>query len=615
MDTISPDFTEKTKKILAKMASERCCFCEEITSIPNSSDSNYVRIGEAAHISGARESSDLRFIENLTNEDRRNVSNGIWLCSNCHTAIDQDEIFFTIDKLQKIRTEHYQRIRNGRYNKSSFAKIDELNAEIKKLNEIITDKKTLLQQSEKIFQIEITDLRMKIQELNQQKEKLWEDYSSILMNIEQADQFDEIYRLVFEENNLELALEYLSDDKLEKEEKKLARQYILKADIFKLQNKKEAVKYYRRAYAVHQSFNVAKFYIRYLNDIRNFNSLAEFIIEILETDLNIEDRIALNGQLGTIYSKINPVKSEQYYKTAIKLIDEKIEHDPHYYTLKAGFLNYLGASYKNNSNLVAALAACEESLTIFISGKIPLEDKETVFYELAALYNTIARIYILNQNYSQAELYVNLAVKIAREKINDQGELLATIYINFCSLFNLSTATDNKAFVDIVDHTISIFTALYEKNPLQFVEKLIASHCKKAEFSFALNNFEESQYHLTIAENISQQFVDLHQNGFEFLLSEIYIRRTTFYMMSGDFKMASEQVDKALLNFENSEFNDSDTVSKYASLSLLKCRLIDNRDEKKKLLIRVKEKMLPFLNNKSISLYIYNEIEEELKKL
>ncbi|BFM45258.1 hypothetical protein CFS9_38990 [Flavobacterium sp. CFS9] len=615
MDAISPDFTEKTKKILAKMASERCCLCEEITSIPNSSDSNYVRIGEAAHISGARKSSDLRFIENLTNEDRKNHTNGIWLCSNCHTTIDQDEIFFTIDKLHKIRAEHYQRIRNGRYSKSSFTKIDELNAEIIKLNQKIKDKEKLLQQSDKIFQIEITDLRMKIQNLIQQKEKLWEDYNSILINIEQADQFDEIYRLVFEENNLERALEYLSDDKLEKEEKKLARQYILKADIFKLQNKKEAAQYYRKAYAVHQSFNVAKFYIRYLDDIRNFNSLAEFMIEILETGLNIEDRIALNGQLGTIYSKINPDLAEKYYKTAINLIDQKIEHDPHYYTLKAGFLNYLGASYKNNNNLVAALSACEESLTIFISGKIPLEDKEIVFYELAALYNTIARIYILNQNYVEAEQYVHLAVKIAKEKINDEGELLATIYINFCSLFNLSNSTDNKAFVEIVDQTISIFTALYEKNPLQFVEKLVASHCKKAEFSFALNHIEEFHHHLAVSEIISQQFVELHQKGFEFLLSEIYIRRASFYIISGDSKMASEQVDKALLYFENSQFNDSDTISKYASLSLLKCRLTDNRDQKKNLLVRVKQKMKPFINNNSTSLYIYNEIQQELKKI
>lgn len=614
MKSISPDFTEKTKKILAKMASERCCLCEEITSMPNSSESSYIRIGEAAHISGARKSLDLRYIDNLTNEDRKNISNGIWLCSNCHTIIDQDEQYYTINELEKIRTEHYKRIRNGRYSKSSFAKIDELNEEIKYLNEKISDKEKLVLQSENFFEAEITDLRIKIQQINYQKEKLWEDYSSILMNLEHANKFEEIYKLVFEENNLDLALEYLSDEKLEKEEIGLARQYILKADIYKLQNKKEAVIYYKKAYAICQKFNVAKFYIRYLNDIRNFNSLIQFILEILETALSIEDRIALNGQLGTIYSKINPNEAVKYYKTALALIDEKIEFDPHYYTLKAGFLNYLAASYKNNNNLIAALETCEESLTIFLSGKIPIEDKN-LFYELASLYNTIARIYILNQNYSESERYVKLAVKIASEKISDDGELLATIYINFCSLFNLSSATGPKTFVEIIDQTISIFTALYQKNPLQYVEKLVASHCKKAEFSFEMKNFEEFQNHLSIAEHISQQFVELNQNGFKFLLSEIHIRRAAFLIMSGDFIMASEQVDRALVHFENSEFNDIDTVSKYASLSLLKCRLTSNNNQKKSLLVKIKNKMAPFLRNNSTSLFIYNEIEEELKKL
>lgn len=614
MNTVSPDFTEKTKRILSKMASERCCLCEEVTSGPNSSDSSYLRIGEAAHISGARKSSDLRFNENLTNEDRKNISNGIWLCSNCHTTIDQDEKYYTINELQKIRTEHYQRIRNGRYSKSSFAKIDELNAEITKLNERIADKEALFSQSSKIFQSEITYLRMKIQQINQQKEKLWEDYNSILQNLEKSDNFEEIYKLVFEENNLQGALEYLTDENLEKDEISLAQKYLLKADIFKLQNKKDAVRYYRKAYSIHQTFNVAKFYIRYLNDVRNFNSLIEFILEVLEKELRIEDRIALNGQLGTIYSKINPGEAAKYYKIAIKLIDKKIEHDPHYFTLKAGFLNYLAVSYKNNNNLPEALETCEESLKIFLSGEIPLEDKN-IFYELASLYNTIARIYIINQNYSEAEKYLILAIKIASEKINDDGELLATIYINFCSLFEIVPYTRWKMFVDIIDQTICIFTTLFEKNPLQFVEKLVAAHCRKADFSFASKNFDDFQYLLTRAENIAQQFVDLNQKGFEFLLTEIHMRRAGFSIYEENFKIALQEVDKALFYCENSEFNDVDTNSKYASLTLLKCRLSDNLDEKKKLLLNIKNRMLPFVNNSTSSLYLYNEIEEELNKL
>lgn len=614
MNNTSPDFTEKTKRILAKMASERCCLCEEITSMPNPSESNFIRIGEAAHISGARKSFTVRFNEKLTNEERKNIRNGIWLCSNCHTIIDQDEKFYTISELEKIRSQHYQRILNGKYGKSSFRKIDELNDEVKKLNDIIADKKSLILQSKTIFDSEITNLKMKIQQINLEKQKLWEDYNSILQNLEQADNFEVIYKLVFEDNNLEMALEYLSEENLEKDAISLAKKYLLKADIYKLQSKKEAIQYYRKAYATHQSIKIAHFYIRYLNDVRNFNSLIEFILELLETELKIEDRIALNGQLGNIYSKIDPQSAVMHYKTALDLIDEKIKSDQHYYTLKAGFLNYLAASYKNNNKLPEALQTCQESLNIFLSGKIPTGDSN-FFYELASLYNTIARIYIINQNYSEAEKYLNSAVKISTEKISDDGELLATVYLNFCNLFEIVPHTRWTLFEDIINHTVSIFTKLYEKNPLQFVEKLIAAHCRKSDISFTLQKIEEFHGQLDLAENILKQFIVLDKRGFEFLLTEIHMRRAAFFIYSKNPQLATAEADKALSYFETIEFTDIDTVSKYAHLAMLKCSLDDNSEHKKKLLLKTKNRLHPFAGTMTSLTHIYREIEDELAKL
>jgi len=614
MNNTSPDFTEKTKRILAKMASERCCLCEEITSMPNPSESNFIRIGEAAHISGARKSFTVRYNEKLSNEERKNIRNGIWLCSNCHTIIDQDEKFYTISELEKIRSQHYQRILNGNYSKSSFRKIDELNEEIRKLNNTIANKKSLILQSKTIFDAEITDLKMQIQQINLEKQKLWEDYNSILQNLEQADNFEEIYKLVFEENDLQKALEYLSDENLEKDALRLAKKYLLKADIYKLQIKKEAIHYYRKAYATHPSIKVAHFYIRYLNDVRNFKSLIEFILELLETELKIEDRIALNGQLGTIYGKINPEEASKYYETALQLIDKKIKHDPHYYALKAGFLNYLAASYKNNNNLSKALETCQESLRIFLSGKIPIGDSNQ-FYELASLYNTIARIYILNQNYTEAEKFLNIAIKIASEKIKDDGELLATIYINFCNLFETVSPARWKMFEDMINKTVGIFTILYEKNPLQYAEKLIASHCRKADINFALQNFEEFHAQLGTAENILQQFIALNKKGFEFLLTEIHMRRAAFFIYSKNLKMAAVEANKALFYFETIDFNDADTISKYAHLALLKCNLDDNSDEKKQILIKTQDRLRPFVGNINSFTQIYKDIEKALAKL
>lgn len=363
-----------------------------------------------------------------------------------------------------------------------------------------------------------------------------------------------------------------------------------------------------------QRIKVAHFYIRYLNDVRNFNSLIEFILELLETELKIEDRIALNGQIATIYSKIDPNLAVKHYKTALILIHEKIKSDQHYYTLKAGFLNYLAASYKNNNELSKALQTCQESLNIFLSGNIPTGDNN-FFYELASLYNTIARIYIITQNYSEAEKYLNSAVKIAAEKISDDGELLATIYINFCNLFETVSPTRWKMFEDMINKTVGIFTTLYEKNPLQYAEKLIASHCRKADISFALQNFEEFHAQLGTAENILQQFIALNKKGFEFLLTEIHMRRAAFFIYSKNLKMAAVEANKALFYFETIDFNDADTISKYAHLALLKCNLDDNLDEKKQILIKTQNRLRPFVGNINSFTQIYRDIEKALAKL
>lgn len=597
------------------MASERCCLCEEITSMPNSTESGYVRIGEAAHISGARKLSDVRFNENLTNEERKNLSNGIWLCCSCHTKIDQDEKFYTTEVLEKIRSDHYNRILDGRYDKSSFAKIDQLNAALQALDEKIADKEKLHKQSSTLYESEISGLRLEIQHIKRQKEKLWEDYNSILQNLDLADNFEVLYKLVFTDNDLESALEYLSDQKLEKDAINLAQKYLLKADIFKLQHKAEASDFYKKAYMVNPTVRTAGFYIRYLRDIQNFNSLIAFMLEVLNTPMKIEDRIALNGQLGTIYSKIDPTEAVNYYKTALRFIDEKIPHDPFYYTLKAGFLNYLAACYKNSNNLPDALRTCEESLTIFLSGKIPQGDKN-FYYEFASLQNTIARIYIINQNYGKAEKYLDAAVKIATEKINDDdGELLATIYMNYCNIFETVHHADWPKYIKMIEHAIAVFTILFEKNPLQFVERLVAVHCRKADFCFALENYDDFHFYLKKAEDFSQQILKSNQNGFEFLMADIHLRRAAYFIFRENFAMASEQADMALYYFEKSDFNDADTILKHASLTLLRCRLNKNKEQKRDLLLDVKNKLLPILSNNSSALSIYNDVEEELKKI
>jgi hypothetical protein len=85
-----------------------CSKCKRSTSGPSDeSPSAVTNIGVAAHISAAASGQGARrYDPNMTSEERRHISNGIWLCASCSVLIDRDEERFTIAELRRIRDEH-----------------------------------------------------------------------------------------------------------------------------------------------------------------------------------------------------------------------------------------------------------------------------------------------------------------------------------------------------------------------------------------------------------------------------------------------------------------------------------------------------------------------------
>ena len=102
-----PDFKKTTIDTLAKRASFKCSNpdCQVSTVGPNSDPTKSTLIGEAAHIRGARPESK-RYVSDMTDTARAEITNGIWLCRNCHKLIDTDDVRYTIDLLFAWREEH-----------------------------------------------------------------------------------------------------------------------------------------------------------------------------------------------------------------------------------------------------------------------------------------------------------------------------------------------------------------------------------------------------------------------------------------------------------------------------------------------------------------------------
>lgn len=102
-----PDFPKPTVDMLAKRAAYLCSNpdCRTSTVGPNSEEAMATIIGEAAHIYAARPD-QARYNLHMTDEARSAISNGVWLCRNCHKQIDRDPAKFPADLLFLWREQH-----------------------------------------------------------------------------------------------------------------------------------------------------------------------------------------------------------------------------------------------------------------------------------------------------------------------------------------------------------------------------------------------------------------------------------------------------------------------------------------------------------------------------
>lgn len=95
------DFSRSTKDLLARQAGHRCAHphCGKPTSGADESGTGAINIGVAAHITAAS-AGGPRYDAALTNEQRKDAANGIWLCQDHAHAIDADDDGFSADTLR-----------------------------------------------------------------------------------------------------------------------------------------------------------------------------------------------------------------------------------------------------------------------------------------------------------------------------------------------------------------------------------------------------------------------------------------------------------------------------------------------------------------------------------
>lgn len=100
-------FPQKIAEKLAYNSAYICNYpgCNALTAGPTLSNQHLAnKIGEAAHIEGEKQGSARYKPNNAMTQD---ISNGIWLCANCHTMIDKNNgADFTTLEIKSWKAEH-----------------------------------------------------------------------------------------------------------------------------------------------------------------------------------------------------------------------------------------------------------------------------------------------------------------------------------------------------------------------------------------------------------------------------------------------------------------------------------------------------------------------------
>jgi hypothetical protein len=108
------DFTAGVKRTIAERAAYICTnpVCRKPTVGPHSNPNKSLKIGEAAHICAAAPGGP-RYDPTQTAVERSSINNAIWMCTECSTRVDKDEVEYPDRLLREWKHNHESRIADG----------------------------------------------------------------------------------------------------------------------------------------------------------------------------------------------------------------------------------------------------------------------------------------------------------------------------------------------------------------------------------------------------------------------------------------------------------------------------------------------------------------------
>ena len=487
-------FKEATIRVLSKRAGERCSLCHITTSKPNQSyESQFINLGEAAHIKGARKAKNNRFDESMSNLERASIKNAIWLCQPCHKKIDSDSITYTTKFLLKAKSIHEKRVSNGFFDKS-WKQIEELDNEIKGLKDNINSKKKLeLLQDEKIL-----EFKLKIEKLENERAQLKQKLSELEYQVLQLDTGEidsnstEIIDAFKDKNYLKLK-ELLSENKLKIEESNLSIKRIIKGTIHEIDEEYEiAEENYLKAYLINSSLKNIEIYISFLERRTKIQEAIKFLeIEIS----NFEGSKAVSNLESYLSQLLNGIRK---YEEALIVLGNAIDKVKTFDDLDNQI--YLAKLHSSKGSLLTSLGKFKEALKSFevalnILWQAPAENEDIDYFKtLGNLWNRTGLLYLKNNDLEDSLHHFKSAISIFSDQLYYDDLHLSVIFLNVSDIYLTPPKMLNlPECLNYLSKAKSIIDKNYNKHPLQYLKYYLGYKLKFCNYYIVKNEHYEAE--------------------------------------------------------------------------------------------------------------------------
>ncbi|HNW82253.1 MAG TPA: tetratricopeptide repeat protein [bacterium] len=443
------DFSKNTIEVLRKRAGEMCTKCKIITSKPNSNDTDFVNLGEAAHIRGRRQGENNRFDPKMTDDQKSNINNAIWLCRRCHKEIDSDEIKYSVEKLISLKKEHENNIEKSNYNKLSYPYIKTLEEKIYILEKEVSEK------SEEIDIAYFYKKREEISTLKKDKEMLLETsnkfISAIFCFYEEFMGSKSISSTIKNYEKVPKEVEEIDENLFYEDKVAFSKLLLLKAILFEINRDYErSIEYYDKAFELNKSFVFSRPYVKLLGRRGIYEKAIKVCSEAISLENGTDVRLFYLRHISHFYMKSGKMHSAlDYCELALKEIDDLAEESDLYKLQKAQILNGAGQCLTKLKIWERARSILEDSLNIYwkmmFKKEIDIEDDLLgLFNSIGNLYMSRGALYLAERNmkmtnycFSEAETYFVKAFNfifsddvLAKSKIR----LKIIITLNLCRI-------------------------------------------------------------------------------------------------------------------------------------------------------------------------------------